>query len=163
LQVIQHRKDWRRSIPLFSSFFCNTAHFCKYLTFLTERTSPAKACKIFLWGPSKDVLYEIDHNLTDAISVARNVVFDPTLVPGGGAVEMAISACLHARARSESVTGVKAGPFRAFAHVLEVIPRTLVQNAGGMSSAPTALRVRVRISLFPLSSAFRLILYLFPP
>ncbi|KAF5342832.1 hypothetical protein D9758_013378 [Tetrapyrgos nigripes] len=36
-----------------------------------------------LWT-SKDILNEIDRNLADAISVARNVVFKLTLVPGGG-------------------------------------------------------------------------------
>jgi T-complex protein 1 subunit gamma len=74
-------------------------------------------------------LNEIDRNLADAMSVARNVVFNPFLVPGGGATEMAISVGLHARARS--VTGVEGWPFRAVADALEVIPRTLIQNAGG--------------------------------
>lgn len=115
----------------------------RYFTFLTECTTP-KACTILLRGPSKDILNEIDRNLADAMSVARNVVFNPTLVPGGGAVEMAVAVGLHARARA--VTGVEAGPFRAVADALEVIPRTLVQNAGGNAiRALTALRVR----LFP--------------
>ncbi|KAI0047249.1 T-complex protein 1 [Auriscalpium vulgare] len=100
----------------------------EYFTFLTECTTP-KACTILLRGPSKDILNEIDRNLADAMSVARNVVFNPRLVPGGGAVEMAVSVGLHAHARS--VTGVEAGPFRAVADAMEVIPRTLVQNAGG--------------------------------
>ena len=118
----------------------------RYFTFLTECTTP-KACTILLRGPSKDVLNEIDRNLADAMSVARNVVFNPTLVPGGGAVEMAISVGLHARARA--VTGVEAGPFRAVADALEVIPRTLVQNAGGNAiRALTALRVRFFFPLF---------------
>jgi T-complex protein 1 subunit gamma len=100
-----------------------------------------------LRGPSKDVLNEIDRNLADAMSVARNVVFNPSLVPGGGAVEMAISVGLHARARA--VTGVEAGPFRAVADALEVIPRTLVQNAGGNAiRALTALRVRFSFVTF---------------
>ncbi|KAH8996120.1 T-complex protein 1 [Lactarius hatsudake] len=112
----------------------------EYFTFLTECTTP-KACTILLRGPSKDVLNEIDRNLADAMSVARNVVFNPTLVPGGGAVEMAVSVDLHARARA--VTGVEAGPFRAVADALEVIPRTLVQNAGGNAiRALTALRAK---------------------
>ncbi|KAF8486506.1 T-complex protein 1 [Russula emetica] len=88
----------------------------EYFTFLTECTTP-KACTILLRGPSKDILNEIDRNLADAMSVARNVVFNPTLVPGGGAVEMAILVGLHARARA--VTGVEAGPFRAVADALE--------------------------------------------
>ncbi|KAF9449704.1 T-complex protein 1 [Macrolepiota fuliginosa MF-IS2] len=100
----------------------------EYFTFLTECKTP-KACTILLRGPSKDILNEIDRNLADAMSVARNVVFDPTLAPGGGATEMAISVGLHAKARS--VVGVEGWPYRAVADAMEVIPRTLVQNSGG--------------------------------
>ncbi|KAF9523110.1 chaperonin Cpn60/TCP-1 family [Crepidotus variabilis] len=100
----------------------------EYFTFLTECTSP-KACTILLRGPSKDILNEIDRNLADAMSVARNVVFNPILAPGGGATEMAISVGLHAKSRS--VTGVEVWPYRAVADAMEVIPRTLVQNSGG--------------------------------
>ena len=68
-------------------------------------------------------------------------MLNPTLVPGGGAVEMAISVGLHARARD--VTGVEGGPYRAVADALEVIPRTLVQNAGvNAIRGLTALRAR---------------------
>ncbi|EIM92577.1 T-complex protein 1 [Stereum hirsutum FP-91666 SS1] len=100
----------------------------EYFTFLTECKTP-KACTILLRGPSKDILNEIDRNLADAMSVARNVYFNPTLIPGGGATEMAVSVGLHAKART--ITGVEAGPFRAVADAMEVIPRTLVQNSGG--------------------------------
>jgi len=132
--------------------------FLRYFTFLTECTTP-KACTILLRGPSKDILNEIDRNLADAMSVARNVVFNPSLVPGGGAVEMAISVGLHARARA--VTGVEAGPFRAVADALEVIPRTLVQNAGGNAiRALTALRVRLLSSPSPPFS-FLILLHFF--
>ena len=75
------------------------------------------------------------------MSVARNVFFNPILAPGGGATEMAISVGLHAKARS--VQGVKGWPFRAVADAMEVIPRTLVQNAGGNAiRVLTELRVR---------------------
>ncbi|KAF8230549.1 T-complex protein 1 [Tricholoma matsutake] len=100
----------------------------EYFTFLTECNTP-KACTILLRGPSKDILNEIDRNLADAMSVARNVVFNPALAPGGGATEMAISVGLSAAARK--IKGVEGWPFRAVADAMEVIPRTLVQNAGG--------------------------------
>ncbi|KAI0088938.1 T-complex protein 1 [Irpex rosettiformis] len=100
----------------------------EYFTFLDECTTP-KACTILLRGPSKDILNEIDRNLADAMSVARNVFFNPILAPGGGATEMAISVGLHAKART--IQGVEGGPFRAVADAMEVIPRTLVQNSGG--------------------------------
>jgi T-complex protein 1 subunit gamma len=102
--------------------------FCRYFTFLTECLSP-KACTILLRGPSKDILNEIDRNLADAMSVARNVMFNPMLTPGGGATEMAISVGLQAKART--IVGVEGWPFRAVADAMEVIPRTLVQNSGG--------------------------------
>ncbi|KAG8828765.1 T-complex protein 1 subunit gamma [Serendipita sp. 401] len=100
----------------------------EYFTFLTKCTTP-KACTILLRGPSKDVLNEIDRNLADAMSVARNVVFNPFLAPGGGATEMAISVRLQQRAKT--VQGIESWPFKAVADAMEVIPRTLVQNAGG--------------------------------
>lgn len=81
------------------------------------------------------------------MSVARNVVFNPALAPGGGATEMAISVGLSAAARK--IKGVEGWPFRAVADAMEVIPRTLVQNAGGNAMRVlTELRVRSS-SCFP--------------
>ena len=58
---------------------------------------------------------------------------------------MAISVGLHAKARS--ITCVEGWPFRAVADAMEVIPRTLVQNAGGNAMRVlTELRVRVHSS-----------------
>lgn len=111
----------------------------EYFTFLEKCASP-KACTILLRGPSKDILNEIDRNLADAMSVARNVVFNPILAPGGGATEMAISVALAEKAKS--LPGVAGAPYRAIADALEVIPRTLVTNAGGKAIRTlTELRV----------------------
>ncbi|KAF4125810.1 T-complex protein 1 subunit gamma [Geosmithia morbida] len=99
----------------------------EYFTFLTKCKDP-KACTILLRGPSKDVLNEIERNLHDAMGVARNVMFHPRLSPGGGATEMAVSVRLSQLAKS--IEGVQQWPYRAVAEALEVIPRTLVQNAG---------------------------------
>lgn len=120
--------------------------FYRYFTFLDQCSTP-KACTILLRGPSKDILNEIDRNLADAMSVARNVFFNPILAPGGGATEMAISVGLHAKARS--IQGVEGWPFRAVADAMEVIPRTLVQNSGGNAiRVLTELRVRFLLLLF---------------
>lgn len=61
----------------------------RYFAFITECESP-KACTILLRGPSKDILNEIERNLQDAMCVARNILLEPYIVPGGGAVEMAL-------------------------------------------------------------------------
>ncbi|KAI9801508.1 MAG: T-complex protein 1 subunit gamma [Piccolia ochrophora] len=99
----------------------------EYFTFLTKCRTP-KACTILLRGPSKDILNEIERNLQDAMSVARNVMFQPRLSPGGGATEMAISVQLAQKAKT--IEGVEQWPYKAVADAMEVIPRTLVQNAG---------------------------------
>lgn len=99
----------------------------EYFTFLTKCKNP-RACTILLRGPSKDILNEIERNLQDAMSVARNVMFHPRLSPGGGATEMAVSVRLAQLAKS--VEGVAQWPYKAVADAMEVIPRTLIQNAG---------------------------------
>lgn len=99
----------------------------EYFSFLTKCKNP-KACTILLRGPSKDILNEVERNLQDAMSVARNVMFHPRLCPGGGATEMAVSVRLAQRAKG--VEGVMQWPYKAIAEAMEVIPRTLIQNAG---------------------------------
>lgn len=99
----------------------------EYFTFITKCKNP-KACTILLRGPSKDILNEIERNLQDAMSVARNVMFHPRLSPGGGATEMAVSVRLAQKAKS--IEGVQQWPYKAVAEAMEVIPRTLIQNAG---------------------------------
>lgn len=81
-----------------------------------------------LRGASKDVLNEIERNLHDALGVARNVMVNPKLIPGGGAVEMELSCRLLEHA--DKIEGVQQWPFKALASALEVIPRTLAQNCG---------------------------------
>ncbi|KAI5295103.1 T-complex protein 1 subunit gamma [Ascosphaera acerosa] len=100
----------------------------EYFTFLRRCREP-KACTILLRGPSKDVLNEIERNLQDAMAVARNVMFHSRLCPGGGATEMAVSVRLAQLAKQ--VDGVQQWPYKAVADAMEVIPRTLIQNAGG--------------------------------
>ncbi|CDH11041.1 probable T-complex protein 1 subunit gamma [Zygosaccharomyces bailii ISA1307] len=100
----------------------------EYFTFLDESKDP-KACTIMLRGGSKDILNEIERNLNDALAVTRNVMLAPSLSPGGGATEMAVSVKLAERAKQ--LEGIQQWPYQAVADAMECIPRTLIQNAGG--------------------------------
>uniref|UniRef100_A0AAY4C4S3 T-complex protein 1 subunit gamma n=1 Tax=Denticeps clupeoides TaxID=299321 RepID=A0AAY4C4S3_9TELE len=112
----------------------------EYFTFITECKDP-KACTILLRGASKEILAEVERNLQDAMQVCRNVLLDPHLLPGGGAVEMAVSHRLTERSRA--FTGVEQWPYRAVAQALEVIPRTLIQNCGASTiRVITSLRAK---------------------
>ncbi|XP_052795971.1 T-complex protein 1 subunit gamma-like [Mya arenaria] len=112
----------------------------EYFTYLVDCKDP-KACTILLRGASKDILSEVERNLQDAMNVARNVMQDPFLVPGGGAAEMALAQELNEKAKS--ITGVHQWPYRAVARALEVIPRTIIQNCGASTIRTlTALRAK---------------------
>jgi T-complex protein 1 subunit gamma len=102
----------------------------RYFTFITDCKEP-KACSVVLRGASKDVLNEVERNLQDALCVARNVLLDPRLVAGGGAVEMSAAVMLAERAKG--IQGVQQWPYQAVGAALEVIPRTLAQNCGANS------------------------------
>ena len=99
-----------------------------WFCYLVECEDP-KACTIVLRGGSKDVLNEVERNLQDAMQVVRNVVHQPQLVPGGGAIEMAVATQLQ-QYGLQHVQGIQQGPFLAVAEALEVVPRTLLQNCG---------------------------------
>jgi len=99
----------------------------EYFSYFIDCEEP-KACTIILRGATKDVLNEVERNLMDAMNIVRNVVADPRLVPGGGALEMALA---HAvQQHSASVDGQKQYAFNAVGLALEVIPRTIAHNSG---------------------------------
>jgi T-complex protein 1 subunit gamma len=98
-----------------------------YWTFITECKDP-KVSTILLRGSTKDTLSEIERNLNDAISVAKNLYFEPRIVPGGGASEMAVATKLMEK--SKSIAGIEQYPYHSVALALEAIPRTLIQNCG---------------------------------
>jgi T-complex protein 1 subunit gamma len=83
----------------------------------------------------------LERNLQDAMQVVRNVVYHPKLVPGGGAVEMAVAVGL--KKAGAKIAGIQQGPFLAVAEAMEVIPKTLLQNCGvSVIRALTQLRAK---------------------
>jgi len=65
----------------------------EYFSYFLDCEDP-KACTILLRGASKDVLNEIERNLQDAMCVARNIMLNNQVIPGGGCVEMSVSRML---------------------------------------------------------------------
>ncbi|VDM61602.1 unnamed protein product [Angiostrongylus costaricensis] len=120
----------------------------EYYTYVTSKK--ATACTIVIRGPSKDVINEVERNLQDAVHVARNIMLNPRLVPGGGALEMALAQAITEKGRS--MEGIRQWPYKAISRALEislycfclgVIPRTLIQNCGGNTIRQlTALRAK---------------------
>jgi len=112
----------------------------EWWSYFVECQDP-KACTILLRGGTRDTLYEMARNLNDAMQVARNVVSNPQLLPGGGATEMAVAAGL--KEMSANVEGVARIPYLAVAEALEIIPQTLAENCGAnVVRTVTSLRAK---------------------
>jgi len=112
----------------------------EWWSYFVECTDP-KACTILVRGGTRDTQYEIARNLNDAMQVARNVICNPKLLPGGGATEMAVAQGLKERAKE--IEGVAAIPYAVVGEALEIIPQTLAENCGGnIIRVVTALRAK---------------------
>lgn len=93
-----------------------------------EKCENPKAVSIMVRGGTEHVVDEIERALDDAINVVSVVMEDKKLVPGGGAPEIATS--LKLRDYAATVGGRAQLAIEAFASALEIIPRTLAENAG---------------------------------
>jgi len=87
-----------------------------------------KAVSILVRGGTERIVDEADRSLHDALSVIKDVVEDPRIVAGGGAPE--IEAARKLRRYAEGLAGRERLAVAAFAEALEVIPTTLIENAG---------------------------------
>jgi thermosome len=97
------------------------------MTFVEQCTNP-KSVSIILRGGTEHVVDELDRAIEDALRVVGVVVEDGMLVPGGGAPEVELA--LRLRAYAATVGGREQLAVEAFADAMEVIPKTLAENAG---------------------------------
>ncbi|MEM2120476.1 MAG: thermosome subunit beta [Archaeoglobaceae archaeon] len=87
-----------------------------------------KAVTILVRGGSEHVVDEVERSLTDGIKVVKCALESGKVVAGGGAPEMELS--LRLKQWAPSVGGREQLAIEAFASALEVIPRSLAENAG---------------------------------
>ena len=87
-----------------------------------------KAVTILVRGGAEHIVDEAERAVHDALSVVRNVIREPKIVAGGGAVEIELALKLAEFARKlpskEQLAVLK------YAEALEVIPSILAQTAG---------------------------------
>jgi T-complex protein 1 subunit alpha len=92
----------------------------------------AGASTIVLRGANEYMLDEMDRALHDSLCVVKRMLESNTLVPGGGAVEAALSVYLEKYASTLDTREQLA--IQEFADALLVIPKTLAVNAAKDSS-----------------------------
>ena len=97
------------------------------MTFVTGCKNP-KAVSILIRGGTEHVVDEVERSLEDATSVVAVAIEDGKVITGGGSSAMEIALTL--RDFGPSVGGREQIAIEAFADAMEVIPRTLAENAG---------------------------------
>ena len=99
----------------------------------------AKSVSVLLRGGTEHVVDEIRRAFDDAIGVVSVAKEDGSVLTGGGSVIASLSRDL--RAFAEGIGGREQMAIEAFAGALEVIPRTLAENAG-LDPVNTIIEVR---------------------
>jgi thermosome len=97
------------------------------MTFITQCKNP-KAVSILIRGTTEHVVDELERALHDALSVVKVAIEDGKMTAGGGAAATAIAMAL--RDYAPTVGGREQMSIEAFANAIEVIPKTLSENAG---------------------------------
>jgi thermosome len=97
------------------------------MTFVTGCKNP-KAVSILIRGGTEHVVDEVERSLEDAIGVVRVAIEDGKIVAGGGATAEEVA--LKLREYASSVGGREQIAIEAFANAMEIIPRSLAENAG---------------------------------
>jgi thermosome len=97
------------------------------LTFVMDCKNP-KAVSILLRGGTAHIVDELERGLHDALFVVKVALEDGKMTVGGGA--SAIEIAMTLRDYASSVGGREQMAIEAFAHALEIVPKTLSENAG---------------------------------
>ena len=97
------------------------------MVFITGCKNP-KAVTILVRGGTEHIVDEIARGIEDAIKAVAVALEDGKIVAGGGASEIEVS--LKLREWAPSLGGREQLAAEAFASALEIIPRSLAENAG---------------------------------
>jgi len=93
-----------------------------------EKCQNPKSVSIIIRGGTEHVVTEVERALTDAIGDLAAAIIVGKCVAGGGSIELELSRRLNQYA--DQLSGREQLAVRAFANALEIVPRTLAENAG---------------------------------
>ena len=96
-------------------------------TFVEDVQNPF-SCSILIKGPNAHTVSQIKDAVRDGLRAVKNTLEDQTALPGGGAVEMALSTKLLEM--KKTVKGKTRLGVEAFATALQIVPKTLAANSG---------------------------------
>ncbi|MCX8202747.1 MAG: TCP-1/cpn60 chaperonin family protein [Nitrososphaeria archaeon] len=87
-----------------------------------------RALTILVRGGTQRIVDEAERSLKDALNVVKDILVEPKIVPGGGAIETELA--LRLRDFAKTLPGKEQLAVEKFAEALEVVPMQLAENAG---------------------------------
>ncbi|CAM0142940.1 T-complex protein 1 subunit theta [Umbelopsis sp. WA50703] len=96
--------------------------------FRQEELDKSRTSTIVLRGATQNSLDDLERAIDDGVNVIKSLTKDNRLLAGAGAAEMELNKRLQAVA--DKTPGLNQHAIKKFAEALEVIPRTLCENAG---------------------------------
>ncbi|WP_170096422.1 thermosome subunit beta [Haloarcula argentinensis] len=109
------------------------------LFYVEGSSDGAHGVTLLLRGSTDHVVDELERGVTDALDVVASTVANGSVLGGGGAPEVEVARRL--RDYADSVEGREQLAIESFADALEIIPRTLAENAG-LDSIDTLVDLR---------------------
>jgi chaperonin GroEL (HSP60 family) len=93
-----------------------------------EKCKDPRSVAVLIRAGLERMVDEAERAMNDALSVVSDVIENNKIVPGGGAVEVEIAKEL--RKHATKVGGREQLAIEAFADAVEIVPKTLAENAG---------------------------------
>jgi thermosome len=97
------------------------------MTFVTGCKNP-KAVSILIRGTTEHVVDELERGMHDALFVVKVALEDGKMTPGGGAAATHVAMAL--REYATTIGGREQMAIESFADAIEIVPKTLSENAG---------------------------------
>lgn len=98
-------------------------------TFIEEVENP-KSVTLLIKGPNAHTITQIKDAVRDGLRSVYNCIVDGSVVPGGGAFQVAAAVHLNSDEFRRTVKGKAKWGVSAFADALLIIPKTLAANSG---------------------------------
>ena len=98
-------------------------------TFIEDVKDP-KSVTLLIKGPNAHTITQIKDAVRDGLRSVYNMIVDKSVVPGGGAFQVACATKLNSDEFRREVKGKAKWGVSAFADALLVIPKTLAANSG---------------------------------
>ena len=96
-------------------------------------------------GSTSNIMDDVERAIDDGINVVKSMTKDARFVPGAGAIELRLADALQQY--GEAQPGLDQYAITKFGLALEVVPRTLAENAGIDAAETIAAMYKVTLTL----------------